>query len=380
MLSEPLCRCPPELSGDYGDGPSRFANIVLILASLPIIATIGVITNIISLFIYNSHSQLSSNRYLAALAGSDLIVCLTGIFVIAGDSLRSYSETADQLYVLILPKTVPLVLVSQMLSVYLTVFAAIDCYVSVSPTLDHWRPYYCRPTTANWMILSAVVLSIAYNLIAFLELETISCFEPSINATRFELCPTELRISDEYVQIYRGYMYAAVMAFLPFTLLSILTIAIVMALRTSRDATTADDNENSGRSSGNRPIVLVMVVLMFLLCNIVSLGVNVLELLKSFIFISWETQSILIDVGNVLVVINATANFFVYIAHSESYRRTLVDSLPMEFVRKLVMSRRSHFRVIAHTDSIELEPTSRCKSACTYLTIVLDGEQSNDTV
>lgn len=130
-------------------------------------------------------------------------MCLTGIFVIAADSMRSYSEAADQLNVLILPKTVPLVLVSQMLSVYLTVFAAIDCFVSVSPTLASWRSYYCRPATANWIILTVIVLCIAYNLIAFLELETISCFEPAINATRFELCPTEMRLSEEYVEIYR---------------------------------------------------------------------------------------------------------------------------------------------------------------------------------
>lgn len=72
MFSEPLCHCPPELASEYVGGLSRIANIVLILASLPFIAAVGVITNIVSLFIYVRLRQVSANRYLAALAGSDL--------------------------------------------------------------------------------------------------------------------------------------------------------------------------------------------------------------------------------------------------------------------------------------------------------------------
>jgi hypothetical protein len=150
--------------------------------------------------------------------------------------------------------------------------------------------------------------------------------------------------------VFRGYMYAAVMAFLPFVLLCVLTMAILMALKMSNDVVSTE-----GDDSESRPIVLVMVVLMFLACNIVSLGVNVLDLLKPHVVISLESQSILIDIGNVLVIVNATLNFFVYVAYSRSYRRSLTDIFQMGLINKRRRRRGNHFRMISRVDNMELE-------------------------
>uniref|UniRef100_A0A914CUW5 NADH dehydrogenase subunit 6 n=1 Tax=Acrobeloides nanus TaxID=290746 RepID=A0A914CUW5_9BILA len=40
-----------------------------------------------------------------------------------------------------------------------------------------------------------------------------------------------MRLDEDYITIYRGYMYAIVMAFLPFALLSILTIGILYSMK-----------------------------------------------------------------------------------------------------------------------------------------------------
>uniref|UniRef100_A0AC35UGQ5 G_PROTEIN_RECEP_F1_2 domain-containing protein n=1 Tax=Rhabditophanes sp. KR3021 TaxID=114890 RepID=A0AC35UGQ5_9BILA len=69
------------------------------------------------------------------------------------------------------------------------------------------------------------------------------------------------------------------------------------------------------------PLMLVMVIILFLVCNIITILVNYFE--SNATLISFTFQMVMIDIANFLVVLNATANFFVYIIFSNSYRTRL---------------------------------------------------------
>uniref|UniRef100_A0A914DS27 G-protein coupled receptors family 1 profile domain-containing protein n=1 Tax=Acrobeloides nanus TaxID=290746 RepID=A0A914DS27_9BILA len=86
---------------------------------------------------------------------------------------------------------------------------------------------------------------------------------------------------------------------------------------------TKDDEDDAGS-----PIVLVMVVILFLICNAVSLLVNIFDMIEGLL--SKNAQMALIDVGNILVVFNATANFFIYVGFSSSYRKKLKEILCLD--------------------------------------------------
>lgn len=65
--------------------------------------------------------------------------------VIWTDSLRVYSESVDQLFVFLLPVLTPPCLFFQMLSVYVTLLAALDLYLSLSGFVSFpERPFECR--------------------------------------------------------------------------------------------------------------------------------------------------------------------------------------------------------------------------------------------
>ncbi|CAB3400157.1 unnamed protein product [Caenorhabditis bovis] len=291
------------------NGYAGAANLVLIVLLLPAISLLGVILNFFNIFIFAEQKNTAA-KYLTALSCSDVGVCMAGIFVIFSDSLRAYSFFVDQLFVFILPMFIPLGLFFQMLSVYITVLAAFDCFYSVYRGEDGelkrntWAP----------RVLALVVISVAaYNAVQFGDLEAVECLHPD-NYTLYELSPTELRISDAYVVIYKGYLYALTMAILPFLLLSVLTISILIMLR-KKDQ---NPDEKSDCGDDNNPIVLLLVILLFLCCNLTSLMVNVFEMMKYKM--SYEAEAVLIDIGNFLVVINATANFFVYMASDQEFR------------------------------------------------------------
>uniref|UniRef100_A0A1I7YDS1 G_PROTEIN_RECEP_F1_2 domain-containing protein n=1 Tax=Steinernema glaseri TaxID=37863 RepID=A0A1I7YDS1_9BILA len=311
-------------------------NAVLVLGVLPVISTVGLIANVFSILIYSKHRQ-SASLYLTALSCSDLGVCLSGIFVISADSLRPHFSLIDQTFVLLLPKLIPFGLAFQMLSVYITVMAAIDCFLSVSRSYRDVKSWYCTMDNAHKVMFCLVFFVILYNLILFGELEAIKCFNLENGESMYELCPTEMRLNENYITIYRGYMYALIMAFLPFTFLLFLTVGILCAMNTrcaesNREIMArAVDSIEAKADDASSPIVLVMVVALFLLCNAISLLVNICDMIAGLI--TPDTQMALIDVGNVLVVFNATANFFIYITFSQSYRKDLCAMLRLKTTR-----------------------------------------------
>ncbi|CAD6197304.1 unnamed protein product [Caenorhabditis auriculariae] len=321
------------------DGIAVYANLALIVVLLPIISIVGVVLNFFNIFIFCQQKNTAA-KYLTALACSDVGVCMAGIFVICSDSLRAHSFFIDQFFVFLLPNIIPLGLFFQMLSVYITVLAAFDCFFSV------YRGSHSESTRSTWAprVLACVVISVAaYNIVQFADLQAIECLHPD-NYTLYELCPTELRISETYILIYKGYLYALSMAFLPFVLLTVLTVAIVILMRRKEQQTKSekldcDEEEQS-------PVVLLLVVLLFLCCNLTSLLVNVFEMLK--IRLSMEAEAILIDIGNFLVVINATANFFVYLASSNEFRECFhrgVQKFRKSRHRSLQIIRDQNFRI-----------------------------------
>lgn len=312
-------------SAESSGGITDSFNFFSIIIFLPILSTVGMIANLLSIYIYSRPSRQSTSRYLSALSMSDFGVCLTGLLVISADSLRSYSHFVDQIWVFLLPNLIPFGTFFQMLSAYITVFAALDCYIAVSRQFKNARFQYCTVVTANKIILSTALFTAIYNVVAFGELQTVPCIHPLLNSTIYELQPTELRLNDAYITIYRGYMYAGVMAFFPFVVLVILTVGILYAMNANRSTLERlDIVDNANTEEGddaNATITLVVVVTLFLLCSSVALFVNICEMISNLM--SPDLSMKMIDVGNVLVVFNATANFFIYITFSPSYRAAL---------------------------------------------------------
>lgn len=150
-----------------------------------------------------------------------------------------------------------------------------NCIASYWHSLETGRP-----------IGVCVLVIAAYNLVQFFDLEARECFDVLSEMTHFELCPTNLRLSSFYMTFYKGFLYGFFMALFPISLLSILTVYIVVQLHRSKKKHYSDPNGilkikkgfSDHESNSSSPLVLVLVIALFLACNITSLYVNIADI------------------------------------------------------------------------------------------------------
>uniref|UniRef100_A0A7E4ZVU0 G_PROTEIN_RECEP_F1_2 domain-containing protein n=1 Tax=Panagrellus redivivus TaxID=6233 RepID=A0A7E4ZVU0_PANRE len=337
---------PPCTCDGTPDGV-RLPNLIMIITVLPFMASCGFVLNVISFIVFLRQCRIMTHTpcvYLAVLALSDCGVCLCGIFVIAADSARAYVPGLNQVWVPMIPYLAPVAVNFQMLSVYITVFAAFDCFFYVARV--SFCHQWCSPRFARRLLLGIACAVFAYNFVTFFELRHSRCYDAALKAPKYEICPSTFR-SELYVTYYKGYMYTATMAVIPCLLLISLSAGIIYYTNRPRwtDAieANADNNNrffnrlvclpgydeppqfeiNRGTEDGSPVMMLGLVIALFLVCNSVSLVVNILEICAGQSIATFH--HILIDIGNVLVVFNAFANFFIYVALSAAYRRDLSE-------------------------------------------------------
>lgn len=129
--SRQICWCEQDI-GDMSDS-YNLMNIILVIGFIPIISIMGIVGNALSIWIYKQPQMRKSsvNLYLSYLGVSDIAVDIGGILLIAADSARRFSAVLNQIHLRIVAYYLPFCYVAQTCSVYFTVLAAFDCYISV---------------------------------------------------------------------------------------------------------------------------------------------------------------------------------------------------------------------------------------------------------
>lgn len=289
-----------------------YFNFFIIIILVPMVSIFGLMSNVVNMFIYTRPRLAvhTSSFYLAALACSDFLVVFTGILVIFMDSARSYLlHISDSLLSAILG-VLPLAYVVQSCSIYFTVALAIDGYCK-NVLKSHWCTVGCAKKTIIAIMLSCMI----YNTPRLMMFEILDCnsyIRPN-NGTKplpqqlKRMCPTNLFLESN--TIYNVYMYSALIVVGPFLLMLSLNLLVIKHTRTT--------NVSSGTEKAT-----VMVVGLFLACNILAVVTNILE---NFLTTTLETINYMVDASNFLVIINSSFNFFIYLLFDPEYKHQFVQ-------------------------------------------------------
>lgn len=215
------------------------------------------------------------------------------------------------------PYAYPTALIAQTCSIYTTVAFTVERWIAVCRPLRAAK--MCTISRARKTIFGIVVLSVVYNIPRMLEYKTAYVVDHVTNTTNAIYTPTSLGENQTFRHIYFIYLQLFVMLLIPFTILAVLNILLIRAVKQSERATgkvsTKAKRENS------LTVMLISVVVVFLICQVPSIVDNIFNATLSMDVLLEAPFVKLTTISNLMVIINSACNFYLYCVFGRKFRR-----------------------------------------------------------
>ncbi|KAH7715752.1 Protein FRPR-18 b [Aphelenchoides avenae] len=290
----------------------------LACATLAIII-LGCAGNILSLYMFLRHSS-SVNTLLAALSFVDLCLLLFAVPVFVLPSLDIWANHEQLLRFLayVLKFVYPINLMMQTCSIYIMVLITMERWTAVSRPLQ--VRIWCTPRTSRFALLAVLCFAIAYNIIRFWEYSIVDLPDGSV---AYERNLRDIEKHPNYVVGYYTVLYLLTHFLLPFGLIIVMNGHVcksIIQLRRARLMLTRQQQREH-----NTTMMLLVVTLIFASCNVLPFLLNLAECFQPDLFVADHTKWIayqLNDLSNLLVVLNSSTTWIIYLTFSAKYRHT----------------------------------------------------------
>lgn len=228
--------CPSNKSAavtDADDGNLLF-EFVTYGVLLNAVGALGILGNVISMIILSRPQMKSSINYLLiGLARCDTVLIVTsvllfGLPVIYPSTGRLFAYYFH-VYPLVAPVVYPVAMISQTVSVYLTLTVTLERFVAVCHPLQ--ARSLCTYGRARAYVVVTVAFAVLYNITRFWEVTVKKCMHTGYGQYVYQVYPSELRDDKRYISIYIHWMYLVIMYFIPFGSLAVLNAAIYNQVR-----------------------------------------------------------------------------------------------------------------------------------------------------
>ncbi|XP_053987232.1 FMRFamide receptor-like [Hylaeus volcanicus] len=302
--------CKQEINSD------GLFNFIICGVLVNLIGIFGIFGNAISMIILSRPQMKSSINYLLiGLARCDTMLIVISMLIYGLPAIYPYTGLLFDYKFIVYPKIVrflyPLSCIAQIATVYLTLTVTLERYIAVCHPLK--ARSFCTYGRAQLAVLIIVVFSLIYNLPKFWEIVTYTEVHWKYNVTVYCLYPAELRRNDLYVTLYVHWMYFFICYLFPFLALVVFNAAIYLRVRkANRDLQQLSRHQ---RREIGLATMLLCVVIVFLICNILPLASNIHETFLN------DPPLWLVQTGNLLVTINSSINFIIYVIFGRKFKR-----------------------------------------------------------
>lgn len=279
------------------------------------VGIVGILGNILSMIILSRPQMRSSINYLLiGLARCDTILIITSMLLIGFRSIYPYTGYMFFYYFYIYPQIVPFVFplasAAQTASIYLTLMVSLERYVAVCHPLR--ARALCTYGRSKFYVIFCAVFGVLYNVVRLWEIEVIAYQHPQLGLI-FCVAPTALRLDAQYKKIYIHWGYLMINYFIPFIGLLVFNVMIYNQVRKAnkeRQRLSRTEKREIGLAT-----MLLCVVIVFFLFNVLALYINI----KEAFFDVYQVD--VISVSNLLVTLNSSVNFIIYVIFGEKFKR-----------------------------------------------------------
>ena len=295
---------------------------------LTTVGLLGLIGNTLSIVVLSRPQMRQSiNCILIGLAIFDIIVIVTSILIFGLPHIHDYLFRMATIYpkdrplafsafrfyftevfAFITPAVYSVAMIAQTASVYLTLAVTLERFVAVC--LPFRARSLCTYGRARYGVISVALFAVIYNLPRFFEVKWQACTEN--NATITVVRPTELRIHPLYISVYVTWAYLIFMYLIPFSCLAIFNFLIYNQVRKANLERSRMSRQEQKEIS--LATMLLVVVIVFFMCNVLALVSNILEIMEYQI-------SQVTNLSNFLVTVNSSVNFIIYCIFNDKFKR-----------------------------------------------------------
>ena len=275
-------------------------------------------------------SKTATPLLLVSLEVADTIFLVTVLILRVITTIHQFTGTMEFLRDFLMFSgryLFPAAQVAMTFTIYLTILVTVNRFISVC------RPYeastLCSIYHAKRHIILVAIFSIMFNIPRFFEYKVTHVFNPSTNRTDFRSDLRPFAASKVYQIIYANALYFIVLFLIPLVTLSIMNYKLITALREAkkkRAQLLKSDRDGNSRSEEDITLILIVVVLIFVVCQTPALFTQVLATLLSQDDRLCDNPYFFYErISDLLVVGNSSINFIVYCFCSRRFRQILLD-------------------------------------------------------
>ncbi len=309
----------------------------------------GLIGNTLSFLVlqWEKHSHVATFLLqVMALADNLFLVC-TGFVQIYAATTIYYDVDEPALSAYIPLVAWPLVHITQLGTVWITVLIAFNRYIAICRPFQ--APKLCTMGRVRIQVAIMVLFCILYNIPRFLEYRV--THETTNNVTIPIPEPTDMLKSSYYKYIYENGLYCIFVFLAPLIILIVLNVCLMRELWRARQrllqrqlpaTMTGEDQEN------NLTLVMIVIILIFVICQTPALINNLLYATIPDQNSCGKPYFYYFHLSNILISANSSVNFVVYCVFRKQFRERL----------KAFCQRNHNF--LKHTDTYSYDGRTAC--------------------
>ena len=320
---------PTAVSSCLDETPEGLRNyrIVVNVFVVGILCLVGFVGNALSIAVLRKDrdKKNTTNWLLQTLAVADTLYLCASVFIQTLNTIRADTNWWPDLqraFPYLEPYIWPFASIAQTITVWLVMLVTVDRYIAIClPLRTNIRTLQRTKLAVAIVILAAIL----YNVPRFMEREIVTKFDKCTNTTSIKTEQTPFRKNRVYFLVYKTIMYFIFRAIGPLLALIILNLRLVKALREVRKKHR--DMNKSTKHRENITLMLVVVVTVFILCELPDLVVRVVFSLLVFLFKpdSYDVNKLRYFnvTSNALLTLNSGINFLIYCLIGNKFRNIL---------------------------------------------------------
>ena len=301
----------------------EIAQLVLFLLVLPILGVFGIVGNILSFVVLGRDDVMKkTTRFLLRnLAAADIGFLIMLVFQNAWLTIiykvpQYSSPQIDQLFWSMVPYLWFIAEAFHVASIYSVVIVTGDRYIAICRPLQSGRLSTTR--NARWAVAAVWCAAVIFSIPLGMRNMTIPCDNATSGCYRSSMSLYKDRV---YNLVYHVILVNIVEIMIPLTVLITLNVKLIKAVRASRQI-----HSETQRQQNNTTVMLVTIVITFSICFT--------PLLLYSVIWTWQfTHGINVYVilyynymlSNMFLAVNSAANFLIYLARGERFRRILAN-------------------------------------------------------